>query len=114
MRVSERVRCVVSAKHVFSQRVIVLCVECCTARMQSETCNTCHQHNSYMPWRGVGVTTVEVRVCGSAGRDKNDLEEKFLNPKKGASITDRGMENSDSEGKKGEGRGEEGECIKCL
>ena len=39
---------------------------------------------------------MRVRVCGSAGRDKTEWEEKLS--KEGASLHSKGAETSDSEG----------------
>ena len=54
----------------------------------------------------MGMATVEVRVCGSAGRDKKNLEKK-LSPTtptttmNAASLGGKGTDDSDSEGEQG-------------
>ena len=57
-----------------------------------------------MRYRSMGMATVEVRVCGSAGRDRKSLEKKLLPAKPtttAASLPGKGTDDSDSEGEHG-------------
>ena len=51
----------------------------------------------------MGMATVEVRVCGSAGRDKTQLEQKLTSTTtmNAASFPSKGTDESDSEGEEG-------------
>ena len=55
----------------------------------------------------MGMATVEVRVCGSAGRDKTQLEQKLTSTTpttttmNAASFPSKGTDESDTEGEEG-------------
>ena len=53
----------------------------------------------------IGMATVGVRVCGSAGRDKTKLEQKLTSTtttmNAAASFPSKGTDESDSEGEEG-------------
>ena len=59
-----------------------------------------------MQYCSMGMATVGVRVCGSAGRDKTKLEKKLTSTTptttmNAASFPSKGTDESDSEGEEG-------------
>ena len=51
-----------------------------------------HPHNTYSRYRCVGLTTVDLRVCGSPGRDKVTTTDK-----KGAFQAGKGKNEAEGE-----------------